>query len=397
MFDVLVAVAWMVVLVPDLVDGDGPRRLGLSVGWWVAGGVVLVFRRRWPVPVMALLVALLLVTSAIGLDLPVFFLVLVALYTVIVDAGTRTTAITATATVLIVDAVHARPWAGGDEFDRFLLAGGVVVAVTGIALYRAARLAAVDQLRERAELLAQRAALLEREQEQQRQLAISQERVRIAAEMHDVVGHHLTVMVTLAEGTLRALPVDGPTAEPIRLVAETGREALTETRRILGVLRVDSVRCDRRPSDKRPTGMAERLEALLAPVEAAGVTVGLVGQQEWSALPERLREEMLRVVQEALTNVLKHAGPGSAATVTLERKDFGLRLIVSDDGAGTPASPAMSSGAGLTGISQRLAPWAGQVAAAPRPQGGWLLSIGISAGAIDSGVPSESVIAREVG
>lgn len=363
----VVALVWTALTLAPLFDGSDRDRLGPALVLGVCAGCVLVLRCRWPVPVLLVLLVLALVSHLAGLDVSLGLMVMVASYTVVVDQGTRSGAAIITALLLVLAAVRTGAWAGGDQLDEFLLAAAVVVAVVGFALYRAARLAGVDQLRERNTLLQQRAELQERDQEQQRRLAVDDERMRIAAGMHDVVGHHLTVMVTLAEGTLRVLPAGDPATEPVRLIADTGRDALVETRRLLGLLRTD-------PGP--PTvSTDERVRALAESVAVAGVAVTLTGSARWDDLPPELADDLIQVTREALTNVLKHAGPGSAAVVALERDGSGVRLTVTDDGAGTPTAPAVSSHAGVVGIVRRLAPWSGRVDAGPRPGGGWSLDI----------------------
>jgi signal transduction histidine kinase len=363
-FDVVVALVWGGTLSLDFLTAAHPAHQAWAVVVAVLAVAALVVRRRWPVPVFLLQLVIALVAALARTDLAMEPLVLVGLHTMAMFVAWPV-AVVGALLVVAVETDRLRPWQTADNFDSWLLMVALVVAVTGVALFRAARAATVEQLEQRAELLRQRAELLEREREQERLLAISQERLRIAAEMHDVVGHHLTVMVTLAEGSSRVLAADDPAREAVGLIAVTGRDALTETRRILGVLRSEPGEHDGAPDP------SVAIRAVVETVRAAGVEVDFEGRPVWDDLPADLAVELGRVMQEALTNVLKHAGPGTTVHVVLARDADGLLLTITDDGAGTSLAPAISSGSGVNGMRDRLSRWDGQVQAGPAGTGGW--------------------------
>lgn len=184
--------------------------------------------------------------------------------------------------------------------------------------------------------------------------------------MHDVVAHNLSVMVALADGA--AYQVDaapGRARDAMVRSARTGRQALTEMRRLLGVLREDGEGQGRAPQP----GLGE-VEALVAQVRGAGLPVALqTGGAELSSLPQGLQLAAYRIVQEALTNTLKHAGPGAAATVALRGEDGALTVAVADTGVG---GAPRADGGGLRGMRERAAVYDGEVAAGPIPGGcGW--------------------------
>jgi signal transduction histidine kinase len=235
-------------------------------------------------------------------------------------------------------------------------------AVVGVGLYTGARRALLAELRERA-------VQLERERDQQGELAAAAERARIAREMHDVVAHHLTVMVALSDGAAAASTADpGRAAEVMRTVSSTGRQALTDTRRLLGVLR---------DADGELTGTLaplvglRDLDSLVEGVRAAGVPVTLEITGQPDLLPSVVQATVYRVAQEALTNTLKHGGAGARARMRLDVGEREVCLQVSDDGAGATAPVPAGVGRGITGMRERVRAFDGSVDAGPGDGGGW--------------------------
>ncbi len=214
----------------------------------------------------------------------------------------------------------------------------------------------------------QRLKLLETERDQQAKLAVGEERSRIARELHDVVAHAVSVMIVHADGaayTIRSKPDMAENA--VRTIAETGRLALTEMRRLLGVLRSEDSETQWAPQpDAR--GVVELAEN----TRAAGVPVRLEISGDVDDLPAGVGLSIYRIVQEALTNTIKHAGAGSTALVRLARTPEELRLEVVDNGFGTPHDVVkVSGGNGLIGMRERAAVLGGEFEAGPNPGGGW--------------------------
>ncbi|HUQ61280.1 sensor histidine kinase [Lentzea sp.] len=214
----------------------------------------------------------------------------------------------------------------------------------------------------------QRLALLETERDQQAKLAVGEERSRIARELHDVVAHAVSVMIVHADGaayTIRSQPEVAENA--VRTIAETGRLALTEMRRLLGVLRSEDAETQWAPQpDAR--GVVELAEN----TRAAGVPVRLEISGDVDDLPAGVGLSIYRIVQEALTNTIKHAGSGTTAMVRLARTPEELRLEVVDNGFGTPHDVVkVSGGNGLIGMRERAAVLGGEFEAGPNPGGGW--------------------------
>jgi len=224
--------------------------------------------------------------------------------------------------------------------------------------------------------LAARSAALQRRAEQ----AAAAERARIARELHDIVAHHLSVVVLQAAGARASGRPAGPTLEKIE---NSARQALAETRRLLGVLREPDEEAGLAPQP----GIGE-LGTLAASVRAAGLPVNLVISGGDAPLPAVVDVSVYRIVQEALTNVLKHAGP-ARADVTIGRAPEAITIEVTDDGAGDQGNLVTAGGRGLPGMRERAAAFGGELAAGPRPGGGFAVRARLPLGdGLPAGGPS---------
>ncbi|WP_184929514.1 sensor histidine kinase [Saccharothrix ecbatanensis] len=217
--------------------------------------------------------------------------------------------------------------------------------------------------------LEQRLKLLETERDQQARIAVGEERSRIARELHDVVAHAVSVMVVQADGASYAIKTNPDLAEAaVRTIADTGRQALTELRRLLGVLRSE----DQSGTQWMPQPGAGDLRELAENCRATGLPVRLETDGDLDALPAGLGLGVYRIVQEALTNTLKHAGAGASATVRVTQAADQVEVEVADDGFGTPHDlVAVSGGNGLIGMRERAGVLGGSLEAGPNPGGGW--------------------------
>lgn len=214
--------------------------------------------------------------------------------------------------------------------------------------------------------LEERAAQLERDASQQAQIATAAERARIAREMHDVVAHSLSVMVVQADGALYAARQRPEQAlETLRTISATGRASLAEMRQLLGLLREDTAEATLSPVP----GGAD-IAQLVEQLRSSGLTIELRVIGELERLDAATGLTTYRIVQEALTNTLRHAGPEVSATVDLRITTDGVRIRVDDDGRGASA-PDDGHGHGIVGIRERIAVHAGTVEAGPRPGGGF--------------------------
>ena len=215
--------------------------------------------------------------------------------------------------------------------------------------------------------LAARSEALQRQAEH----AAAAERARIARELHDIVAHHLSVVVLHAAGARAAGGADSQTLAEIE---HSGRQALTETRRLFGVLRDPDEATGRAPQP----GISE-LPALADSLRATGLDVSLCVDGDHAALPPAVDVSAYRIVQEALTNVLKHAGP-ARAEVTVGCAGSGVTIEVTDDGPGNPAPQELTGGQGLAGMRERVAVFGGDLRAGPRPGGGFAVCARLPAG-----------------
>lgn len=212
--------------------------------------------------------------------------------------------------------------------------------------------------------LRERAERAERERERLTTEAVAEERARIARELHDVVAHSVSVMVVQAAGVRRLLRGDQEREREALLVVERiGREALTEMRRMLGVMRTEEQGATRTPQPS-----LEHLERLIERVSQAGLAVDLKVEGEPRPLPAGIDLSAYRIVQEGLTNALKH-GTKAPAHVFVRYSELELELEVVDD---SPAASTMSDdGQGLAGMRERVAVYGGAFEAGPRPEGGF--------------------------
>ncbi len=357
-------------LVPLLLAGIAlgpmiPGRDHWQPWWWlVAAGILLplAWRRDHPVTVFGVILAAAVALTAAdvgALGLLAVGALVVSLYTVAAQRPRRT-ALTAAAVFEVWAVVSLVRWSprGAALPGIALMTGTAVAAVmTGFnGQTRRAYLAALEE----------RAARLEFERDQQAKLAVATERTRIAREVHDIVTHSLSVMVTLADGAAATVPKSpGRSSDVMRQVAATGRQAIGEMRRIVGTLRVDTAEADRRPTP----GLAD-LEDLLGQVRATGLPTRLLVTGRPQPLTRGAQLAVYRIIQESLTNIRKHAAAVTSAVVLLEYRADGVDVEITDDGR--PASDwSRQTGHGVTGMRERAAAYGGTVEAGPGPDGGW--------------------------
>lgn len=213
-------------------------------------------------------------------------------------------------------------------------------------------------------------ARLEQEQKQLETVATTAERNRIAREMHDIVAHSLSVMIAQADGGKYIAEQDPAKAqETFGTIAETGRAALGDMRRLLGVLRPNVEKADRSVTHS-PQPDQNDIEPLVAQMRASGLNVSYVKLGQARSLPPGTSLIIYRICQESLTNVLKHAGPHPQVTVLFSWHNDHVTLKVDDDGRGASAI-SDNEGQGLIGMKERAAIFGGTLTAGPRPGGGF--------------------------
>jgi signal transduction histidine kinase len=322
----------------------------------LAGTLSLTWRRRAPLPVLAVSGAAFIVSDVLeSAPPPLPFAPLIALFTV---SASRPPVISGTAAgVFALSTVTAGvahgPLTDDDFLDYLLSVVAAWMLGYGVRLSRA-----------RMALLEEQSRQLAREQAARTQQAVEQEQARIGRELHDIVAHNVVVIVAQAGAAKRVFDAEPDQARQALGSIETiGREALIEMRRLLGVLWADQSSVERAPQP----GLAE-LPALLSQMERAGLPVELAVHGTSRPLPPGVELNAYRIVQEALTNALKHAGR-TRARVDLDYHTGLLELRVSDNGRG--AMGKLTAGHGLVGMRQRAAVLGGEVVVGPAAGGGF--------------------------
>jgi len=352
-----------------------PRDRGaLNVALVLLQTLPLVFRRRAPFPVFAVVAAATAVQGTLQLRGPLFaFLALnLAVYSLAVYGdhrlAVRTVAVWACLLTVRLGYLIATSWPQvaisglSDVVDDYVLLAAAWTLGEG-----------VRQRRVHAAELEDRAARLEREREEKARQAATQERLRIARELHDVVAHSLSVIGIQAGAARLVLDADPhPTRarEAVAAIEATANHAMAEMRRALGILRATE-----------PSGVAlaplpglGQLPALLDQLRSAGLPVDLTVTGEPRPVATSIDLSLYRIVQEALTNALKHAR-ATRAEVMVGYGAHDITVEVTDDGRGPPPSAARSQGAGTIGMRERVALFGGELQVGPRAQGGYAVRV----------------------
>ncbi|WP_327306365.1 histidine kinase [Streptomyces sp. NBC_01298] len=346
-------------------------------------GTVLVLRRRWPI--LVVLVGIAVSPAAMG-----FLLGVVGLYTLAASEVPRR--ITATLTSMSLAAtfvvMYMRTRHQPDVTLTIVITLSVFVAVALtvppvlFGLYTAARRRLMESLQERADSLERELSLLADRAEERAEWARTEERTRIAREMHDVVAHRVSLMVVHA-AALQAIAAKDPVkaAKNAALVGDMGRQALTELREMLGVLRAQAPRPAAPTAPVALIGSFDdgptlgELEALVGQSRAAGMTVELDVRGAYSAYVAEVEQTAYRVVQEALTNCHKHAA-GARVVVRLAHREGEVAMQVENGPCdGKAAEPGLPSGGnGLVGMRERVLALGGVFVSGPTDEGGFKVS-----------------------
>jgi signal transduction histidine kinase len=310
-------------------------------------------RRRWPTFVGVAVPVIGAVQYASGRDPQILsepVAIFCALYALAVWTPPRRFAVGLSLVVAVDLATGASPKANVHSAVPF----AVVTAVVMLLVRR------VIGDRER------RARIAERERDVATREAVVEERARIARELHDVIAHHVS-MIVLQAGAERRVLDDGSTREVLETIEQVGRGALTETRRLLGMLRADA------DEPLAPQPGLDDVPTLVGQLREVGLPVDLHVEGERRELPVGIELSAYRIVQEALTNALKHAGDAST-TVHVRYGPNSLELEIADDGNGN-ASRVSGGGHGLVGMRERVALYGGRFEASPDPQGGFVVRV----------------------
>ncbi|CAL9465136.1 hypothetical protein SUDANB70_02723 [Streptomyces sp. enrichment culture] len=372
---------WAVVLFGVSVVGGAveparrPVHEGLSVLVMLLLSLVVALRRRIPEQMLVLAA----VTGVFQLitdvpTMPANFAMLVIVYTVAAVGARWASRFALTAGLCAAPLAQVR-WPNPETST----AGNIALVIFQTVPFALAWVLG-DSIRTRRAYFAQleeRAARLEKEREAQAKVAVAAERARIARELHDVVAHNVSVMVVQADGAAYVLDTAPDQAKrALETISSTGRQALAEMRRLLGVLRTGE---HQEAGEYVPQPDVRQIEDLVEECRTAGLPVDFRVEGTPRPLPSGVELTAYRIVQEALTNTRKHGGPNTGASVRLVYFDDGLGLLVEDDGKGAPhelyeEGGLDGQGHGLIGMRERVGMVGGTLDAGPRPGGGFRIS-----------------------
>jgi signal transduction histidine kinase len=336
----------------------GPRPLVAATG--LVMGLALACRRRSPMTVLVIVFTGEIVQAALGVDSNTGFSSFFALVVAVCSAAYH-----ARYPMVVLPVSVSLVWVGvlieKGPSPADLLYAGVIVGGVWLAGY------AVSIRQVRSQLSEQRAAQAEREAAWQATAAVNLERARIARELHDVVANSMTAMALHVGGIRRLLQPEQQAEREALLVAErTGRQALTEMHRLLGLLREGGQAAPHTPLPR----LADAAD-LLDPVRSGGLTADLRVEGTPRPLPPGIDLSAYRILQEAITNVVKHAD-ATRLDCVIRYDDKTLRLDVADDGRPPRAGRAApAAGHGLVGMRERVALYGGTLEAGPRPEHGY--------------------------
>ncbi|MFB9469229.1 sensor histidine kinase [Nonomuraea salmonea] len=328
----------------------------------VVSGLVVAVRRRWPVPVFVVTALASLVYYVLDFpDGPGWLGLFLALYTLAAYGDGRRSLVIAGVGVAVLSAV----WlvAAADVEPRaaigwvYFRIGASVMSVALGESVRSRQVIAADAQR--------RAELAERTREEEARARVDAERLRIAREVHDTVAHAIAIINVQSGVTAHVLDKRPDVArEALRAIEQTSSRALREMRAILGVLRDDD------EEGREPYPGLEQVGELVAKARAAGLDVEVQESSPATPLPSAVGGAAYRIVQESITNVVRHVGP-TRVTVVLDPGPEALEVRVTDEGRGTVVEPPDESGRGIVGMRERCRLLGGELAAGPRPGGGF--------------------------
>jgi signal transduction histidine kinase len=375
------------IVLPGLTYMTGPPQPShlLAVPSWALAGVVattapLAFRRTYPTAAFVVILVAFIATRSYSTAITVGAAIFAAYSAVVYSKHRRTTLLALLAGAVIITVAY--PGASAQVAERYTpLLVLLPIAAVGTMM---------RMWREQAGESAERLRLEQAEHEAEKRRVVALERARIASELHDVVTHNVSVMVVQAGAARRVLEATPGEAllageaqlarEALLAVEASGRSAMTDLQHLLGLLAPadEPAAASTGPGELRPQPGVDQVPALIDRVRAAGLDAKLSITGTRRVLPAGLDLVAYRVVQEALTNVLKHAGPARTA-IHIEYRPRELRIKVSDDGRPTDSGvayrqPPGPGGRGLIGLRERIAIYHGELDAGPRPGGGWQVS-----------------------
>lgn len=335
---------------------------GLAYACMVVAGMALTGRRRWPLPVVAAVTAALAVYLARGYPGgPVFVTVYVALYSLATGRGRRVAFPAAAGSALGLVVVGEVAGTGPGAMHLVFVGWAAAAVFLGDA---------VRSRRRYLEALEQRAAHLERSREDEARRRVAEERLRIAQDLHDSVAHTMATINVQAGVAAHVIDRHPDKArDALVVIHQASGEVLDELAALLGLLRPGA---DGDGAALAPTPGPAQLPSLVESTRRSGLEVTLRVERDLSAVPQPVGVALYRIVQESLTNVIRHAGPGAKATVTVaDDANGGLAVEIADDGTG--ADGTGGTGVGIVGMRERAEATGGALVTGARPHGGWVV------------------------
>jgi signal transduction histidine kinase len=358
-----------------MIPETGQLRLpGVTFPMAVLQALPLTWRRRWPVGVLLAVSLFRTVEDSIGGFEPLYLASLLAYYTVMDRSSTRVRVVISVLLLAGIITVLSLP---GHNMSSDLPIVAMEVVTAGMAgIISRTRRAYLQEAQARAE---QAEAVRDREVA----LAAAQERARIARELHDVVAHHVSLITVQSDAAATLLPGQPMRAvKHVEVIGRTAREAMGELRRLLGVLRTPAS-AGRQPPDTAPLPSVSQLGTVLDQVREAGISVDLRVEGSTARLAPAVDLAAYRIVQEALTNTVRHSGADTAA-VTLRYEPGYVTISVTDTGHGPTATagpqgtgstlPSRSRGFGLAGMAERVSSCGGSLTLGPGQAGGFAVT-----------------------
>ncbi len=348
---------------PDTAAAFSREFDGLQLFLIILMTVPLMLRRVYPTPVFFVILAAWVVER--GLNYPETLAwtgLIIAFYAIGAELPRRSSLRIGGITALFILGWTGIGVATLETISGVSLVTTMIITVTPLLVGREIReqRRRVDDMRERVERA-------ERDREEKAYRAVADERTRIARELHDVVAHQMTVMTLQAEGARRIADGSDPrVVQALETISDAGHSALTEMRRMVGLLRAPE-----EASQTEPLPRLAEVEQLVEKVRAAGVPVDLEVEGDVRRLTDGTELSAYRIVQESLTNSVRHGGPDVTATVAIEYKEDHLNLLILDNGRGASAESSDEVGHGIVGMRERITVLGGEFSAGPRTGGGY--------------------------
>jgi signal transduction histidine kinase len=348
---------------PDFAAAFSRESDGLQLFLIILMTVPLMLRRVYPTPVFFVILAAWVVERALNYpETLVWTGLVIAFYTIGAELSRRSSLRIGGITALFILGWTGIGVATLETLSGVSLVTTMIITVTPLLVGREIReqRRRVDDMRERVERVG-------RDREEKAYRAVADERTRIAREFHDVVAHQMTVMTLQADGARRIADGSDPrVVKALETISDAGHSALTEMRRMVKLLRAPE-----EASQTEPLPRLAEVEQLVEKVRAAGVPVDLEVEGDVRRLTDGTELSAYRIVQESLTNSVRHGGPDVTATVAIEYKEDHLNLLILDDGRGASAESSEEVGHGIVGMRERITVLGGEFSAGPRTGGGY--------------------------